>query len=115
MTCRGADQIMLMYVARSMNLWASTDMRLTISPTVEVFLAALVITRACGTKKRERGWVWQGTARAPIQAHVEERRQRTSGEVAAFSSPGGLSAFPARVSRHKGPSLIDSTHCLPPT
>ena len=72
MTCRGADQIMLMYVARSMNLWASTDMRLTISPTVEVFLAALVITRACGMKKRERGWVRQGTARAPVQAHVEE-------------------------------------------
>ena len=63
---------MLMYVARSMNLWASTDMRLTISPTVEDFLAALVITRACGTKERERGWVWWGTARAPVQAHVEE-------------------------------------------
>lgn len=46
MTCRGADQIMLMYVVRSMNLWASTDMRLTISPTVEDFLAELVITRA---------------------------------------------------------------------
>ena len=72
MTCRGADQIMLMYVARSMNLWASTDMRLTISPTVEDFLAALVITRACGTKERERGWVWWGRARAPVQAHVEQ-------------------------------------------
>ena len=56
MTCRGADQIMLMYVARSMNLWASTDMRLTISPTVEDFLAALVITRACGTKEPASAW-----------------------------------------------------------
>lgn len=45
---------MLMYVVRSMNLWASTDMRLTISPTVEDFLAELVITRACGTKERKK-------------------------------------------------------------
>lgn len=43
---------MLMYVARSMNLWASTDMRLTISPTVEDFLAEFVITRACGAKRK---------------------------------------------------------------
>lgn len=45
---------MLMYVAKSMNLWASTDMRLTISPTVEDFLAELVITKACRTMERER-------------------------------------------------------------
>lgn len=29
-----------------MNLWASTDIRFTISPTVEVFLAEFVITSA---------------------------------------------------------------------
>lgn len=54
MTCKGADQIMLMYVAKSMKRWASTDMRLTISPTVEDFLAELVITRACGIQKKGR-------------------------------------------------------------
>ena len=55
MTCRGADQIMLMYVARSMNLWASTDMRLTISPTVDDFLAELVITRAWRQRRGKEG------------------------------------------------------------
>lgn len=54
MTCRGADQTMLMYVAKSMKRWASTDMRLTISPTVEDFLAELVMTRACGIQERGR-------------------------------------------------------------
>lgn len=45
-TWRGADQIMFIYVAKSMNLWASTDIRFTISPTVEVFRAEFVITSA---------------------------------------------------------------------
>lgn len=44
---------MLRKVVRSMNLCASTDIRLTISPTVDERLAALVITSAC------RQW-WEG-------------------------------------------------------
>ena len=54
-----------------------------------------------------------GDSQGPRPGPRGGRRQHTSREVAAFSSPGGLSAFPARVSRHKGPSLIDSTYCLP--
>ena len=41
----GADQIMWRYVLRSMNRCASTDIRLTISPTVEDLRASLVTTR----------------------------------------------------------------------
>ena len=40
---------MLRKVVRSMNLCASTDIRLTTSPTVDERLAALVITSACRT------------------------------------------------------------------
>jgi len=43
----GADQIMLMYVVSSMKRWASTDMRFTISPTVDFFRAALLSRRDC--------------------------------------------------------------------
>ena len=46
--CRGADQIMLKYGVRSMKRWASTDMRLTISPTVLVLRALLLSLRALG-------------------------------------------------------------------
>ena len=56
-----------------------------------------------------------GDSQGPCPGPCGGRRQHTSGEVTAFSSPGGSSAFPARVSRHQGPSLIDSTHCLPPS
>ena len=38
--CKGPDHIMLMYVIMSFSLCASTDIKLTISPTVEFFLAA---------------------------------------------------------------------------
>lgn len=41
---------MLRNVVRSMNRWASTDMRFTISPTVDERLAAFVITSACGVR-----------------------------------------------------------------
>lgn len=40
---------MLRKVVRSMNLCASTDIKLTTSPTVDERLAALVITNACRT------------------------------------------------------------------
>ncbi|KAG8145849.1 hypothetical protein E2320_012316 [Naja naja] len=46
---------MLMYVARSMKRWASTDIRLTISPTVDVFRAELVMTRALAGDSRQGG------------------------------------------------------------
>lgn len=36
---KGPDQIMCKYVVRSINLWASTDIKFTISPTVDCFLA----------------------------------------------------------------------------
>jgi hypothetical protein len=44
--CRGADHIMLRYVVRSVNLWASTDMRFTISPTVDSFRAVFDMRKA---------------------------------------------------------------------
>lgn len=113
MTCRGADQIMLMYVARSMNLWASTDMRLTISPTVDDFLAELVITRAWRQRRGKEGECDRRQPSALPPGPRGGRRQLNSREATAlFSSPGGLSAFPAHVSHHKVHSLIDSTHCL---
>ena len=43
----GADQIILMYAVSSMKRWASTDIRLTISPTVDFFRAALLSFRDC--------------------------------------------------------------------
>ena len=46
----GPDQIILMYVIMSLNRWASTDMRLTISPTVDVFLAELDNFKTWNTK-----------------------------------------------------------------
>ncbi len=48
----GADHSMLRYVVSSMNRWASTDMRFTISPTVEVRLAALVSFKACNRSQQ---------------------------------------------------------------
>ena len=52
--CRGADQIMLKYGVRSMKRWASTDMRLTISPTVLVLRALLLSLRDLGGHKKRR-------------------------------------------------------------
>jgi len=46
--CMGPDQTMLMYVIMSLNRWASTDIRFTISPTVDVRLAALDSFNICG-------------------------------------------------------------------
>lgn len=46
MTCKGTDHSRLMKGDTSMKRWASTDMRLTISPTVDLRLAELVMTRA---------------------------------------------------------------------
>lgn len=48
----GPDQIVWKYVIRSMKRCASTDIRLTISPTVDVFLAEFDITRVC----KENTW-----------------------------------------------------------
>lgn len=47
MICSGADHSMFRKVVRSMNRWASTDIRLTTSPTVDERLASFVITSAC--------------------------------------------------------------------
>lgn len=59
---RGADHNMLRKVVRSMNLWASTDIRLTTSPTVDERLAAFVMTSACrpmmGRKKQLCSTPW---------------------------------------------------------
>jgi hypothetical protein len=40
--CRGPDQMIFRYVVSSMKRCASTDIKLTISPTVDSFLEALV-------------------------------------------------------------------------
>lgn len=113
MTCRGADQIMLMYVVRSMNLWASTDMRLTISPTVEDFLAELVITRACGTKERGRVSVAEEEPALCLQALVKEGGWLKSGKATALSSsPADLPVFPPHPSQHEAPLVL--MHSLPP-
>ena len=45
MICRGQDQIMLRYGSASMIFFASTDIRFTISPDVEPFLAFAVTVR----------------------------------------------------------------------
>lgn len=47
MICSGADHSMFKNVVRSIKRWASTDIKLTISPTVEERFASLVITRDC--------------------------------------------------------------------
>ena len=39
--CSGEDQRVLMYMQKSMHRWASTDIRLTISPTVVLWRAEL--------------------------------------------------------------------------
>lgn len=44
--CNGADQITFMYAVKSINLCASTDIKFTISPTVDSFLAELDIRNA---------------------------------------------------------------------
>jgi len=54
--CSGADQSMLMYVISSMNLGASTDIRLTISPTVDFFREALLSFRDCNIQKNVKVW-----------------------------------------------------------
>lgn len=47
MICSGADHSMFRNVVRSIKRWASTDIKLTISPTVEERFAAFVITSDC--------------------------------------------------------------------
>jgi hypothetical protein len=44
--CSGADQIIFRYAVRSINLCASTDMRFTISPTVDSFREVFDIRKA---------------------------------------------------------------------
>ena len=44
---KGADHSMFKYVVNSINLWASTDIRFTISPTVDVFQAVLLNFNDC--------------------------------------------------------------------
>lgn len=43
--CTGADQIIHRYPLRSCIRWQSTDIRFTISPTVDVFLASLFMVK----------------------------------------------------------------------
>lgn len=112
MTCRGADQIMLMYVARSMNRWASTDMRLTISPTVEDFRAELVITRACGAEGKKVSVAGKSPEPSPPDPCGGRRQLKNGQATALFSSPNCLSAFPAHVSQHKVLALIKGPVCL---
>ena len=45
--CIGEDQVIHRYAVASCNFRASTDIKLTISPTVVVLRAALLIVSAC--------------------------------------------------------------------
>ena len=68
---------MCRYVVTSISLCESTDMRLTISPTVLVRLALLLSTRAC---ERERGGR-EGEGRERRGREEEGRGEGTEWEV----------------------------------
>lgn len=104
---------MLMYVVRSMNLWASTDMRLTISPTVEDFLAELVITRACGTKERERVSVADGEPALYLQA-LEREGGCSRVERPLLFPPPLLTYLPSQLVRLSRKPPLVWMHSLPP-
>lgn len=102
---------MLMYVARSMNLWASTDMRLTISPTVEDFLAELVITKACRERRGEEGECGSKEPGAPRPGPCGGRRWLRRRNPMPFLLPfAALSVFPAHLSHRKAPAVTNDTH-----
>jgi len=48
--CSGADHVIHKYPVASCSLWASTDIKLTISPTVVVLRASLLIVNACNDR-----------------------------------------------------------------
>lgn len=50
----GASQTALKYTTKSMSFWVSAETRFTISPTVQVLLAALFITNDCIQNKKEK-------------------------------------------------------------
>lgn len=52
----GASQTALKYTTKSMSFWVSADTRFTISPTVQVLLAALFITKDWDDNKRKDMW-----------------------------------------------------------
>lgn len=57
--CRGDDHSWWMKLAMSMNLWASADIRFTVSPTVDSLRVALDMVSAWKEKKTVTAGLWE--------------------------------------------------------